>query len=277
MTDSRATPLEAHVLGVKDLDGPVYRVFKLWHFEEALRLRCFWLYPPGTWDDPHESLLQHCFVDKDNVPYQLKSARAYAQCWSATGDSDTLLRAYSFVVRDHATERNLYPGAEGVLVRSTPRKLLDALIASQPDEVTRQSCFLGRVEYHSTEEIHSLVASAVSRYGIDAFKDAKMRARSLLVKRHAFRHEDELRLLYVEWRSLDKPPSRIQLRFEEAADVIDEVTFDPRLKGLDTEEREAMLKSRKYIGSVGHRAEYRRVLLQIGVPDALNDSGDSRK
>ena len=29
-----------------DPDLTIYRVFKLWHLEEALRLRCLWLFPP---------------------------------------------------------------------------------------------------------------------------------------------------------------------------------------------------------------------------------------
>ena len=60
------------------------------------------------------------------------TAAAYAQCRSATGDSDTLLRAYSHVVIDAGSGRNLYPGSEGVLVKSTPRKLLFALRGSLP-------------------------------------------------------------------------------------------------------------------------------------------------
>jgi hypothetical protein len=87
-----------------ELDLQIYRVFKLWQLEEALRLRCLWLYPPRNWDDPFESLLERCHLESDYSG--LPMARAYVQCWSATGESDTLSGA--------RTKRR---SAQGLLVR----------------------------------------------------------------------------------------------------------------------------------------------------------------
>lgn len=253
----------AHFLEIADYDAPIYRVFKLWHFEEALRLRSLWLYPPRTWDDPHESILERCYVD---FPHPVPVAEAYAQCWSATGDSDTLLRAYSFVVNDRSTERNLYPGAEGVLVRSTSRKLLNALLASLPSGASPQSCFIGKVQYCPHTKNQRLIAEILRRHGFEAFREPERRARLLLVKRPAFRHEDEVRLLYIEQRSLEKPQDRIQVRFGDPTEVFDEVTLDPRLKGFDTEDRKTMLTARGYGGPIGRWPEYQRSMLQVVLP-----------
>jgi hypothetical protein len=90
-------------------DTAMFRVFKLWQLEEALRLRSLWLNPPSAWDDPFEAFLEKTVMEATSTPLPL--ARAYAQCWSATGESDTLLRAYSYVAKDRTTGRNLYPGA----------------------------------------------------------------------------------------------------------------------------------------------------------------------
>ncbi|HEV8413037.1 MAG TPA: hypothetical protein VGQ49_05550 [Bryobacteraceae bacterium] len=112
-----------------DPDEQIYRIFPLWFFEEALRLKYLVLAPPSKWDDPFELMPERSVIDIDGeqTPLQTLLKLVFAQCWSRTKESDTLWRAYSRVSKDPHAGRNIHPREEGVQVRSTPRKLLDAL------------------------------------------------------------------------------------------------------------------------------------------------------
>jgi len=121
------------LIGIENPDEPVYRIFPLWYFEEALRLRQLVLVNPAVWEDPYEVLPERLML-QDLRPDNFKEKMfnvflrpAYAQCWSRTKESDTLMRAYSRVVLDSHHKRNTTPETEGVRVRSTPRKLLAAM------------------------------------------------------------------------------------------------------------------------------------------------------
>jgi hypothetical protein len=88
------------------------------------------LVPPKKWEDPYEDL---CFritmsaPDGSQKPLSEYLVPTFAQCWSFEGHSDALLRAYSRVTRDQITSRNIEPKYEGVQVRTTPKRLVQAL------------------------------------------------------------------------------------------------------------------------------------------------------
>ena len=89
-------------------------------------------------------------------------------------------------------------------MRSTPRKLLDALMKWAPTE-TPNSCFIGSVRYISDDQIQQYIANEVGRDGQRAFTNGRARAQLLFLKRPAFRHEAEVRLVYVEQREIPRP------------------------------------------------------------------------
>ena len=90
-------------MGIANPDAPIYRFFPLWFFHEALRLRQLVLIAPALWEDPYEDLAQWTMVTRRNTQPHTQThlasylKPAYAQCWSYTQESDTLLRAYSKV------------------------------------------------------------------------------------------------------------------------------------------------------------------------------------
>ncbi len=64
------------------LDALIYRIFKLWHLEEALRLTSLWLYPPGAWEDPEEAMIEQTFVEDSQhhqEPLRHHALPAYAR------------------------------------------------------------------------------------------------------------------------------------------------------------------------------------------------------
>jgi hypothetical protein len=158
------------LIRIPDPDAPIHRIFSLWSIEQAIRNRQLTLVAPSQWEDPYETVAEESVVVggpsgegmiNEGLP------QAYAQCWSASNDSDTLLRAYSRVEKDRVFKRNLYPAAEGVLVRSTPRKLLGALtkgVAHIP-ELRTDSCYVGTVRYLPELSYGQTLATAVAKGG----------------------------------------------------------------------------------------------------------------
>lgn len=104
-------------LNNKEFDMPIYRIFKKKHFTELINEKKNVLVSPKLWDDPYENILlsKGVEVEVDGqpiVPGFMKNV--YCQCWSMLGESDAMWRIYS-----HSNEN--------VMIRSTPRKLLESL------------------------------------------------------------------------------------------------------------------------------------------------------
>ena len=220
------------LIGIDDPDEPIYRMFPVWFFEQALSLRQIVLVPPWWWEDPYEILASLVMVQaKGNPRKQVSLAEylrpAYAQCWSRTHGCDTLLRAYSRVVKDpHNDGRNTCPRDEGVRVRSTPRKLLQAVRAASSRQTFLQSSwFVGAVHYLAAGDIHRYVGSRIrASTSMKAVGEGQNRAKLLLMKRIEFKHEAEVRLIYVEERELEKgkeePLIRVQIEPNEVFDEL---------------------------------------------------------
>jgi hypothetical protein len=263
-SDGEAPP-DSALIRIIDLDAPVYRIVPLWFLDEALRLRVLTLNSPTRWEDPYELIGEKIsIVRKVGEKFEQTMPRplpaAFAQCWSATKESDTLLRAYSRVVRDPYFARNLYPREEGVRVRSTPRKLLEALRRGTqgfPDN----SCYIGAVQYMSEAQLQQELANAVAAHGMDVFSTPSNLAKLLLMKRDAFQHEAEVRLLYVEQREV-KPETVFRVQFD-PNEVFEDITFDPRLAEFERKEREAIVRGAGYSGSVSHSQLYQNTMLEV--------------
>lgn len=186
------------LLEISELDTPIYRVFPLWFFEESLRLKRLTLVQPRSWEDPYEVLGNAIAVnhggDQNIINQDLPPA--YAQCWSNTEESDTLLRAYSRVDRDSHFGRNLSLRNEGVKVKSTVRKLVQALMGNA-GRLPKGLAFIGLVQYKSHDDILQSVANTIIRDGLDAYKSPINRANLLTLKRKAFSHESEVRMIFI--------------------------------------------------------------------------------
>jgi hypothetical protein len=249
-------------------EAPIYRIFSLWFFEEALRLRQLVLMPPRKWDDPYEDLAVHAFItDQSATPRHKESLEkylrpAYAQCWSETGDSDTLLRAYSQVVKDPHHRRNTVPAEEGVRVTSTPRKLIAAML-DWTKERPGLSCFVGAVLYKDDAEIRQILRNVVEAHGPDAVGRGQLRAELLLLKRRFFSHEAEVRVICVDDR---ENPEQSMIQIPIQPEIFDEVQFDPRLELFERNEREQRIRGLGYAGCFGSSDSYRGVLLDLRFP-----------
>jgi hypothetical protein len=231
-----------------------------------LRVRRLVLVPPSYWEDPLEDIPGSIMMQGPNnrqkhLAEYLHSA--FCQCWSFESESDSLLRAYSRVTIDKLHSRNTEPRYEGVQVRTTPRKLATALLQWSKG-IDWGNFYLGRVDYFDRDKATQIIQNVLARVGPYEMAHGDNRAESLLLKRSAFAHEDEVRLIWInaDRRKMDEPLS-INV---EPNDFIDEVRFDPRLISFEREERKDRAKALGYRGAFSDSLLYQRVFFQTILP-----------
>lgn len=256
------------LIRIKDPDIPIYRIFPLWFFEEVLRLKRLTLVQPKSWEDPYEIIGDAIAVDFDTENGRKQKIinqelpPVFSQCWSATEESDTLLRAYSRVVKDKYSQRNTCPKEEGVRVKTTPRKLLSALLSNTPKR-PEGYWFLGAVEYLKQDNVLNNIGITIKTNGLDAYRAPENRARLLLMKREAFSHENELRVLFVQ-RDTDSIREILQIPID-PNEVFEEISFDPRVDEFERKERKEVIKKLGFKGIINDNDLYQRTYLQIYV------------
>ena len=87
----------------------------------------------------------------------------------------------------------------------------------------------------------------------------------LLLKREAFSHEAEVRVIYVQ-QNQEPRDAIIRVPIEPAA-VFDEISFDPRLEPFEWYERETMIRSLGYEGKITKSDLYQRAILEVLLDD----------
>jgi len=225
-----------------------------------LRLRHLVLVPPSYWEDPLEDMPSSMMMQGPNghqKPLSVYHRAAFCQCWSFESESDSLLRAYSRVTIDKLHRRNIEPQREGVQIRTTPRKLATALSlwAKQADW---GEFYLGRVQYH--DHAPEIVTKILARVGPYEMGRSNNRAESLLLKRKAFAHKDEMRLIWVSSDERDgRKPISVSV---DPNEFVEEIRFDPRLISFERLEREGRAKALGYQGPFSNSAAYQGVLFQ---------------
>ena len=124
------------------------------------------------------------------------------------------------------------------------------------------SCFVGSVRYLTGTAILQEIANAIGNMGLDIFAQPSNRANLLLVKREAFAHEAELRLIRVSHESNSSTEPIVRVPIDPNV-VFDEISFDPRLAIFERKEREETIRNLGYKGSFRESALYQRVLMQV--------------
>lgn len=101
------------------------------------------------------------------------------QCWTRESLSEAMWGIYA---ND--------PEARFLRIRSTPRKVLASLVAANLS-MPQDTCFIGKVQYKRERELQ-----AYAQRGGQLDLSPRRFASHLLLKRHAFKHEGEVRLLF---------------------------------------------------------------------------------
>ncbi len=162
----------------------------------------------------------------------------FGQCWTTECESDALWRIYA-------------PKKDGILIRSTPKKLLTKLYGSKPDDELRWE--MGKINYLKEKDIvenSSILFNQVisDTSGRECFK-------SLLIKREAFRYESEVRLLYQDLDN-DCKEDIIKFEIKDINDVFDQITIDSRMSKFMCENFIQIAKDAGFEGEVTRSTLY---------------------
>jgi hypothetical protein len=204
-----------------DLQLHIYRIYALDRFQAMLAVKQDALVNPRKWDDPFENFfLERTEVDDPTsgttIPLKNLARDWYGQCWSSNEETDAMWRIYS-------------PCSRKVKVRTTIRRLIENL-KRVPSFAPHLQFFVGRVDYWSEQKIKDLMKCLTFA---DIAVGGQGFAKLLCIKREAFGHEKEVRLLFQDVPdSGSKTPNATGI-FEYALDpnaVFDDVVLDPRLE-----------------------------------------------
>lgn len=190
---------------------PIYRIIKPARLFELFDDRLNTLVHPSKWKDPYENFILKSKVKRKSGKIEQYGFHNhfYGQCWTLNKASDAMWRIYS----------NDYTG---IRIKTTIRKLLASLnggCAYKPDWF----CVVGKVMYLKEKKLFEF-ANNIYHNG-SLLKDDLFN--TLLVKRRAFEHESEIRVLYFDDR---KSEGGKLFRYKiDPYQLIDQIMLDPRL------------------------------------------------
>lgn len=226
-------------LSNNDLETPIYRIYDLTRFEEMLASRQNVLVNPSMWDDPFENffLERTEVVDPNSVstiPLKNLAKDWYGQCWSLNEDTDAMWRIYSPSPKEKNgsnSDRKI-----GVKVATTIGRLLNDLSAVG-SPAPEQQFFVGKVKYHTEAEISEFMTD-LTFFNISVGADGEHFAELLCIKREAFKHESEIRLIF-QVHTTNTNQVGVGGIYKYPVDpnrMFDEVVLDPRLADSDVNE-----------------------------------------
>ena len=216
--ETARTMKDDNILDIANPDEPIYRIYPKHRFLELLTCGKNGLVKPRVWDDPFENFfLRSEVTDPSGAKISIDNLAEdwYGQCWTQNADTDAMWRIYS-------------PGKDkdGIKVRTTIRKLFDSFYDSA-DGYAALKFLIGKVQYKTEADIAAFMGKTTFR-DIAFGGQATGFARLLCIKREAFAHENEVRLLFQD---IDpKRGQRVVALFDfDMNTICDEVVLDPRL------------------------------------------------
>ena len=230
-----------------EMSKHIYRIISVDRLVEMFTARNITLTKPHKWDDPFENFIlrKARVVSASGKSASFGSGEfVYGQCWSLNNETDAMWRIYA-------------PDKNGVKVRTTIMKLLLAVRGSSEDPAPdsprypHYSVSIGKVEYKTNEEITGFLNSQ----GVLYSEAQGIAAKTLLIKRKAFEHENEVRLIYHDITRSAQGDS-VQFPFDPLT-VIDEIVFDPRMNQSLVDVLSAWFKESGFKGSILQSDLYR--------------------
>lgn len=232
----------------------IYRIFSFDRFIDLIKDKEISFAKPNLWDDKYENPLSKELVDnKTGGKFKIPSLseNLYGQCWSTLHESDAIWRIYS-------TDK------KGVLVRVEISSLFEHLSSCMKIHQL-QKIFFGKVFYKTEEQIKSQLENP--KFIKDMAKNNYIP--SLFYKRDSFKHEEEIRVIFLDKISNDDKPKFRKLDIE-ANNLFSEITLDPRLENTDFDRQKYIIESCGYKGKIKKSTLYNQPELDIKVDDMMN-------
>lgn len=223
-----------------EYDDHIYRIISYNRFLELFDSRKNTLVKPKLWEDTFENFTLKSKIKYSNgIEIALDThERLYGQCWTTSRASDAMWRIYS-------------PDKRSVRIRTTVNKLFESISNANAKRAMVDSC-IGKVKYLSESQITSQAKQAFSKNGQMTFGNL---FRSLLVKRKAFAHEKEIRLIQLDWGF--QVPSDDIYRYEiDPHELITQVMIDPRVSHEEFKRIKADILTK-----TGYKGDIKRSLL----------------
>lgn len=213
----------------------IYRIIPKERFLQLFTKPHNILVRPSLWDDPFENLALESVVDVNGRKAVLSfKDDLYAQCWSSHKASDAMWRIYSKnMIRGNRDDIR----ADGIRIRTTVEKLLNSLSGQVP-EYTSLSCFIGKVKYLSDKELKDF---AQNHFTDGLGSDGVNIAQTLLIKRNAFLHEREVRLIYFSSNKTKLEDNLFSYKIDPHS-LIDQIMLHPLLTKEEANKLEAEIK-----------------------------------
>lgn len=243
--DIREIELLANSINI-DLDKPIYRYMKWEHLQEFYsNKRHEWvLVHPCMWQDKYEHFIFKCekfHSIKMNIDVKIShlAKNFYAQCWTFIEESSMqwqVNKAHSNSCHDNKDDDN---GIIWVKIRTTPRRLLEAMFYSSENLVGNNimTYFIGKVEYLDNDHIENF--SITNPYQLIDQKGLQQ-VLFLLQKRKPYEQEHEVRLIMqVDSDFCNRHPDNIiRRKVDDWYELVDEIVLDPWV----SEEQERSVK-----------------------------------
>ena len=170
-----------NLLDIPNPDVPLFRIYPKHRFLDLLRA----LVKPRLWDDPFENFFLRSRVagpQGEQISIESLAEDWYGQCWTLNEDTDAMWRIYSHC-------------EDGIKVRTTIRKLFDSFYDGS-DKFADLKFLIGKVHYWKESKIVDFMRSVRFYDDVARGGQATAFAKLLCVKREAFDHEHEVRLLF---------------------------------------------------------------------------------
>lgn len=217
----------------EDLNKSIYRIYSYNYFIKMLENSNNVLVKTKLWEDPFENFILN---STGKLPtgelFTIGSRDKYfGQCWSLKKESDAMWRIYSQHLKDKKTDEIIIDSI-GIKVKSTIKKVFEPLHSIQNNQILPSNkkpynlnSFLGKVIYKKKKELLDLFKNDLDNIIYDQL--GKNQASTLMLKRIAFSHEKEVRIIYYSDKSNDN-----QNIFSYEIDpniMFEEIVIDPRI------------------------------------------------
>jgi len=243
-----------------ELDIDLYHVIKYEYLLNSLKYKCLYMKKTVKWDDVYEIfLLKNAAIEETSgeiIHFDKIIDRVYFQCWSTIEESNALWEIHS---------SNDF---KSVKIKSRGSKLIHSLYDVN-NTLHRSSYFIGRVNYFEREDILNFRKKFKISEGIVNGREGFPFIQSLFAKQKAYEYESEVRLIFSAPSANDQELNRNNPPFDyikainpwnishdcfsyriDINDVIDEITFHPKLCDCTCKKMAEEIRNTGYTGRI---------------------------
>lgn len=186
---------------------------------DTIKEKYLWFCNPVTWKDPFEKRFIDAkyVLDEKETEFPIKG-QVFCICLTQTPTSEAHWNNYS-------------NGQIGISFKIIKERLLEVL----EKHTTDYDIYIGKVDYLKTTDLKKKLSDIESLKTIVPFKmtNRQLQIQLLLLKRIAFRYEDEIRILAVKKHKTKENGIKLSYTIE-PHELIDTITLDPNV-GSNTE------------------------------------------